>query len=64
MLTMAQNILGSFAVRIPVAYVVAKTAGSTIFQIGLATPISSLFQIILCLGYYIWLRNSDKKTNI
>ena len=62
--TMAQNILGSFAVRIPVAYVVAKTAGSTIFQIGLATPISSLFQIILCLGYYIWLRNSDKKTNI
>lgn len=64
MFTMAQNILGSFAVRIPIAYIVAKTAGSTIFQIGLATPISSLFQIILCLGYYIWLRNSDKKTNI
>lgn len=39
-------------VRIPVAFLTSRRAGVTLFQIGLATPVSSLIQIILCLGYF------------
>ena len=41
-----------YGVRIPVAFLTSRRAGVTLFQIGLATPVSSLVQIILCLGYF------------
>ena len=49
---MTQGIVGAFGVRIPVAFLTSRRAGVTLFQIGLATPVSSLIQIILCLGYF------------
>ena len=49
---MTQGIVGAFGVRIPVAFLTSRRAGVTLFQIGLATPVSSLVQIILCLGYF------------
>ena len=49
---MTQGIVGAFGVRIPVAFLSSRRAGVTLFQIGLATPVSSLVQIILCLGYF------------
>lgn len=50
---MLQGIIGSFGVRIPVAFFMSRQAGVTLFQIGLATPASSLVQIILCIGYFL-----------
>lgn len=49
---MMQGIVGAFCVRIPVSYIVSQTAGVTLFRIGLATPASTLVQIILCLVYF------------
>ena len=49
---MTQGIVGAFGVRIPVAFLTSRRAGVTLFQISLATPVSSLVQIILCLGYF------------
>lgn len=48
--TMIQGIAGAFGVRIPVSYFVAHILHDTsLFHIGLATPSSTLMQIILCL---------------
>lgn len=33
----------------------------SLFRVGLATPCSSLAQILLCGGYFLWLRSKDKK---
>jgi len=57
---MFQGILGAFCVRLPVSWFVSRIAGATLFQIGLATPASSLVQILLC-GIYFWLTLKKQK---
>lgn len=52
---MLQGIIGAFCVRIPVAWMISRMAGATLFQIGLGTPASSLVQIILCVGMFLFL---------
>jgi len=49
---MSQGILGAFGVRIPVAYLMSRVAGVSLFQIGLATPASTTVQILLCMWYF------------
>ncbi len=49
---MAQGLIGAFLVRIPVSFLVSRAAGVSLFAIGLATPASTLVQIVLC-GWYM-----------
>ena len=49
---MGQGILGAFCIRIPVAYLVSSIPGVSLFYIGLATPASTVVQILLCIWYY------------
>ena len=49
---MAQGLIGAFLVRIPVAFAVSRVAGASLFALGLATPASTLVQIVLC-GWYM-----------
>ncbi len=49
---MAEGITGAFCVRIPVSYFVSRIPTATLFHIGLATPCSTVVQIILCILYY------------
>ena len=46
---MLQGIAGAFGVRVPVSYLISRTANATLFHIGLATPLSSIVQLFLCL---------------
>ena len=46
---MAQGIVGAFCVRIPVAFIMSRIPGISVFFIGLATPCSTILQVILCL---------------
>ena len=61
---MIQGIVGAFFVRIPVVYLMSHIDNASLFYIGLATPISSVVQIILCLIAYNYykrdLYNSEK----
>lgn len=58
---MLQGMIGAFCVRIPVAFLVSRMAGATLFQIGLATPASTCVQIALCLGLFVWLEKCHAK---
>lgn len=49
---MVQGVVGAFLVRIPAVYLIHSLAGATLFHIGLATPLSSVVQILLCLLCY------------
>lgn len=49
---MVQGIIGAFAVRIPVSWLMSRQAEVSLFHIGLATPASSVVQIILCGVYF------------
>ena len=51
---MLQGIIGAFGVRLPVSWFVSRQTWATLFRIGLATPASSLVQILLCGVYFIY----------
>lgn len=51
---MLQGIIGAFGVRIPVAFFMSRLSDTTLFHIGLATPISSVCQIILCVCFMVY----------
>jgi len=52
---MFQGIVGAMAVRVPVSIFMSRLEPVSIFRIGLATPISTVVQIVLCflaMGYF------------
>ncbi len=58
---MLQGILGAFAVRVPVSIFMSKWEPVKLFHIGLATPCSTMLQIILCFGFFFLTKKSRKK---
>ena len=58
---MLQGIIGAFCVRIPVAFFISKSAGVTLFKLGLATPCSTFVQILLCIMYFFLNKNKKNK---
>ena len=57
---MLQGIAGAFGVRVPVSYLISRTANATLFHIGLATPLSSIVQLLLCLGFMVYLKRKNQ----
>lgn len=51
---MIQGIIGAFLVRVPVSFFMSEWEPVSLFHIGLATPCSTIIQIILCFGY-LWI---------
>lgn len=61
---MLQGLVGAFGVRIPVSYLMSRATPVNLFHLGLATPASSLVQVILCVIYFCILnRKSEKEIN-
>ncbi len=58
---MLQGIIGAFGVRIPIAYLVSRIPGATLFQIGLGPPASSTVQIVLCLAMFLYLERRQRR---
>lgn len=58
---MIQGIVGAFGVRIPVSYMMSKILPVSLFKVGLATPMSTFVQIILCVIYFIILSKKLSK---
>ena len=57
---MAQGIIGAFAVRIPVCFLMSKWEPVKLFHIGLATPCSTVVQIVLCFGFLFYLSRKNR----
>lgn len=53
---MIQGILGAFFVRVPVSYIICIQPDASLFHIGLATPMSSILQLVLCVGFMLILQ--------
>ncbi len=53
---MAQGIVSAFGVRVPVSWFMSRIRPVSLFRIGLATPCSSLLQIVMCLVCLAYLK--------
>ena len=61
---MFQGIAGAFGVRVPVSYLMSIRPDTSLFKIGLATPMSSVVQLLLCLGFMVILNRRARKGEI
>ena len=59
---MVQGIIGGICIRLPVSWMLSKVEPVSLFRIGLATPISTATQIILCLAVYFILSAEQKRS--
>ena len=50
---MVQGFVGAFGVRLPVALLMSALVPGSLFCLGLATPASTLVQILLCFIWYL-----------
>ena len=57
---MLQGIIGAFGVRIPVSWLMSRLENVSLFKIGLATPCSTVVQILMCTVYFLYLRRHSK----
>lgn len=58
---MLQGVIGALGIRVPVSYLMSIQPNTSLFRIGLATPVSSIVQLLLCLGFMIFLNQKTKK---
>lgn len=57
---MAQGLIGALLVRTPAVLLFGQIPNVSLFQIGLATPMSTAVQILLCVIMYIRLERKDR----
>ena len=60
-LVMVQGIVGAFCVRIPVSFLMSHLEPVSLFKIGLATPCSTIVQILICGAYFMLLLRCERK---
>lgn len=58
---MIQGIIGAIGVRVPAVFLISQLPDVTLFQIGLATPLSSIVQIILCIIMFLYKKNKTQR---
>ncbi len=58
---MAQGIIGAFCVRVPVSFIMSRIRPVSLFRVGLATPCSTIIQILLCFGCMVHIKSIAKK---
>lgn len=56
---MIQGLIGALLFRIPLSFLFSSLPHADLFTLGMATPASSLVQVLLCLGYYLYLQKQN-----
>lgn len=59
---MVQGMVGAFLIRIPVSWLMSSITPVSLFAVGLATPCSTVIQIVLCTVCFMRLKKQREKT--
>ncbi len=61
MFVMAQGLIQTLLVRLPLAYFMSIQPNASLTNIGLSAPIATVVGVLLCAGYYLHLRKKEQK---
>lgn len=59
--SMLHSMITTFGIRIPVTILLSKIANVTLFTMGIASPLSTLGSLLLCIAYFIWLERGKRR---
>lgn len=57
---MSENLIGGIGIRLPVSFLMSRIKPVSLFRIGLATPMASFVQNVLCVVYFVMLQKQQK----
>lgn len=58
---MAQALVQTLLVRLPLAYIMSIQPNASLTSIGLAAPIASAVGVVLNVGYFLWLKKKEEQ---
>lgn len=58
---MTQGLIGALVFRIPLAFFFSSLPHANLFYLGMATPTASVFQIIMCVSYFVYFQKNLRK---
>lgn len=58
---MAQGLIQTLLVRLPLAYFMSIQPNASLTKIGLAAPISTMVGVVLNIGFYVYLNRAEQK---
>ncbi len=61
MFVMAQGLIQTLLVRLPLAYIMSIQPNASLTYIGLSAPIATCVGVILCVGYFLHLGKKEKQ---
>ena len=61
---MVQGFVGALGIRLPVAFLMSHVSPGSLFHRGLSTPASTVVQILLCLGAFLYFGRNRAKLSI
>lgn len=62
-ISFVHNIISVIAVRIPGAYLACRYFPQTLLPMGCAAPLGSLLSVLICLGFYVYVKKHHAFTN-
>ena len=60
---MAQGMIQTLLVRLPLAYFMSIQPDASLTKIGLAAPVSTIVGVILNIGFYVYLNHAEQKND-
>lgn len=61
MIAFIHSMIATFVVRIPMSYLMSKVPNTSLFKMGLASPVASFVSVGICFGYFIWLKKYNRQ---
>ena len=60
MWVMAQGLIQTLLVRLPLAYYMSIQPNASLTNIGFAAPVATIFGIVLNIGFFVWMNKARK----
>ena len=60
MWVMAQGLIQTLLVRLPLAYYMSIQPNASLTNIGFAAPVATVFGIVLNIGFFVWMNKARK----
>lgn len=54
LISMIYSLASTFGVRVPAAWWISCLPNATLYHLGFAAPLATLFSIVIALGYFLW----------
>lgn len=61
MIVFVHSTITAFLARIPISYLISRGEDATLYDVGWAAPLASCLSIMICIGYFFWLRRGARK---